>query len=108
MIENHDIMNESMNAVTKNIHCLLASKGMFESLCECNEHRESERFEVRSCVGEAQYIVLQYCLLASKGMFESLCECNEHRESERFEVRSCEEETEFLRCVHALEKRHKR
>ena len=98
-------MNESMNAVTKNIHCLLASRGMYESLCECNEHRESERFEVRSC--EEAVTKNIHCLLASKGMYESLCECNEHRETRGFEVRSCEEETEFLRCVHAKQ-RHKR
>jgi len=48
-------MNDSMNAVTQNMHwsqnSLLASefagKGMFKELCECNEQRETAGFEVR-------------------------------------------------------------
>ena len=35
-----------MNASSKDKHCLLADKGLYESLCECNEHRGGEAFEV--------------------------------------------------------------
>ena len=81
-------MNESMNAVSKNSDSLACKRRkLFEKLCECNEHREFEEFEVRSCVGKA----LQEHpsgLHASQGLFEKLCECNEHREFEEFEVRS--------------------
>lgn len=36
----------SANIVTENIWWLLADNQMFEELCECNEHRETEGFEV--------------------------------------------------------------
>ena len=78
-------MNESMNAVSKNSPGLLASQGLFEKLCECNEHREFEEFEVRSCLGKALQEHPSGLLARGGGLFEKLCECNEHRE---FEVRS--------------------
>jgi len=36
----------SSNAATKSSRCLLADKRMLKELCSCNEHGETEGFEV--------------------------------------------------------------